>query len=176
MSKNKKLLTAFIIIFIIIGHYFNKLGNIEITFINGRSMFPSFSDWEKVCLYNRYFTNISQINRWDIIGFILKNKWRIVKRVMAIPWDKIIFWKDGYIYINWNKLQENYLASNIHFKTNWLKLLLTQLEYFNNIIPEWMLLVMWDNRWVSIDSSNYWLIHFDQVIWKVSKNFLWKCF
>ncbi len=171
MDKKTKFILISIILILVIC-IINKLGYTETTYVKGNSMYPSFLSWEKVCL--NY--NSKNIKRGDVIWFALKNNGRYIKRVIAIPGDEVIFGKDWYIYINWNKLNEDYLATNQHFKANWLKLLLIQLQNFNNIIPSNMFLVMWDNRRISLDSSNFWLIDLEQIIWKVSKPIFWKCF
>lgn len=129
-------------------------------------MSPTLFDWEKVKLVTNYY-KYNDIKRWDIIWFNLKNSWNYVKRIVAIPKDKIIFWKDWYLYINNIKQKEDYIISKQKFSINRLSLLLKQLENYDNIIPENMYLVLWDNRLKSKDSTWFGLIHKDQIIWLV---------
>jgi len=139
-------------------------------------MLPNFYNGQIICLYEDFYKSESDVNYGDVIGFNLKTKWNFIKRIIAIPWDKIIFWKDWFIYKNWKKLNENYTLSSKKFSINSLALLLKQLEYYNNIVPEGMFLVMWDNRQNSIDSTDYWLIDFEHIIGKVEKTVKWYCF
>ena len=177
MTKKLKIILIWIIAILVIAIILHhKSYIIEKTFVNGNSMNPSFYNWEIICLYKNYYSNYNDVRDLDIIGFALKNKWNFIKRIIAKPWDKIIFWKDWFIYKNNQKLEEKYIKTNQKFNKNNLKLLLTQLEYYNNIIPEHMFLVMWDNRLNSFDSWVYWLIDFDHILWKVYKSIKWYCF
>lgn len=180
LKKNKKrILFSFYLIITIVFTYkifFIYNSTITQTYVNWNSMIPTFSNWEKICLFDDYYKNSNWVKNWDIIWFKLKNKGDFMKRVIGTPWDKIIFGKDWYIYINNKKQTENYVKSTQKFSTKNLEILLKQLEYYNFMIPKNMFLVMWDNRFNSIDSGNYWLIDFEHIIWKVQKKHFGYCF
>lgn len=165
----RKYFLVFLLVFILsFGLYYfndNSCDEWGIYTIVWNSMAPTLQNWTKVCLDDNYY----DINSWDIVAFEFKNSWKYVKRVVARPKDKVKFWKDWYIYINEIKQQESYIKTVNKYNSKWIYIILKQLENYNNIVPDGMYLVLWDNRFNSADSSSYWLIDEAQIFWKIIK-------
>lgn len=81
---------------------------------------------------------------------------RFVKRVIATPGDEVDI-KDGYVYVNGEKLDEPYLISETISGTFELPVK----------VPEGKLFVLGDNRPASEDSRDFGLIDYDQLEGKV---------
>ena len=77
----------------------------------------------------------------------------IVKRVIGLPGDTIDI-KDGYVHLNGNRLEENYVKGQT-FERLGLSYPIT--------IPENKVFVLGDNREVSLDSRDLGLISYDQI-------------
>jgi signal peptidase I len=77
---------------------------------------------------------------------------RLVKRVIAIPGDEINI-KDGYVYINGEKLEEAYVKGETFSGEFELPI----------SVPDDKLFVLGDNRIVSEDSRRYGLINCNQI-------------
>lgn len=107
--------------------------------IHGSSMTPSLTDGNiVVCLKNsRYKTG-------DAIAFYYNNK-ILVKRVIAQSGEWVDIDKDGYVYINGEKLEEPYVEDHALGECN------ITLPYQ---VPEGRVFVMGDHRSVSVDSRN----------------------
>lgn len=131
----------------------------EDTFVRGNSMLPTLKNTETVTVCK----NRTLVQNGDIIAFRLRDTY-YVKRVIALPWDRVIFGKDGYIYRNDIRLDESYVRWNSRFNPNSLRILLVQLENYGQIVPPHMILVLGDNRMLSLDSGEYGMIDFEQVI------------
>lgn len=130
----------------------------------GSSMYPTIQDGQTVYVdYNAYKS--AEVKNNDIIVVLLNDK-KYVKRVIAIPGDTVIFGEDGKIYLNEKKLDESYLEGDA-FSPAQLKLLVTQLEYYNNIVPLNYYLALGDNRLSSYDSTEYGLLLKDHIQGKV---------
>jgi signal peptidase I len=85
---------------------------------------------------------------------------RLVKRVIGIPGDKINI-KDGFVYINGEKLNESYAKGQTF----------TGVINFPLDVPNDKLFVLGDNRTVSKDSREFGLIKYNQVEGKVAFRF-----
>lgn len=108
----------------------------------------------KGILHNTYIDARATLN--TILG-TCENRY-IIKRVIAIPGD-IIDIKDGYVYLNGEKLNESYIKAEGE-------------TYAGNItlplkVPEDKVFVLGDNREVSIDSRDLGLIDYTQIKSKV---------
>ncbi|NLV89143.1 MAG: signal peptidase I [Tissierellia bacterium] len=176
----KTFVITFILLLFIFGNVFSTTG------IKGPSMEPNFFEGERVFIYNLgyYF---SESKRGDVVvlskhysekGLIINTitvakdlinnisnmikkeievKY-IVKRVIGLPGDTIDI-KDGYVYLNGNRLEENYVKGQT-FERLGLSYPIT--------IPENKVFVLGDNREVSLDSRDLGLISYDQIKGKVT--------
>lgn len=121
-------------------------------------------------LHNNSYVDIvlnpDKIHRWDIVAFHIQTRGNMVKRVIAVPWDNVIFGKDWFIYINQIKQVEVYIKWR-KFPREHLAIILTQLNHYGWKIPNNMYLVLGDNRDASLDSTEYGLIDWDQIWWKI---------
>ena len=86
------------------------------------------------------------------------NKISYIKRIIAIPGDKIQI-EDGNVYLNGEELKEEYLKEDI---------ITSQFNYNEIIVPEGCVFVMGDNRAESVDSRIFGCIPIDKVEGKVS--------
>lgn len=77
---------------------------------------------------------------------------RLVKRVIGVAGDEIDI-KDGYVYVNGEKLEENYAKGTT----------LPEQVAFPLVVDEGKLFVLGDNREVSSDSREFGLIECNQV-------------
>ncbi|MDD2917255.1 MAG: signal peptidase I [Candidatus Gracilibacteria bacterium] len=137
-----------------------------LTYVNGHSMEPTLPNGTKICLFRNFPVVSGDIKTGDIVGIHFNGKnINMVKRVIGIPGDQIVFGKDGYIYRNGEQMKEDYIIGNPKFfLTPGFSRVLLQIERFGGILPSNMFLVLGDNRRNSLDSSEYGLIHFDQIL------------
>jgi len=170
ISSKIKYLFSLVIVILILGVLYSYFGESKtiVEVVHGNSMFPTIKDNQSVEVEYGYYQN-HQILRGEIvvIDFRTRNE-DFVKRVIAIPGDSVLFGKDSQIYLNDNQLRENYISNNESFNKNELITLLTQLEYYNNTIPEGYYLVLGDNRLDSYDSGSYGLILKERIIGKIA--------
>jgi signal peptidase I len=139
------------------------------TYVNGHSMEPTLPHGTNICLLKNFYASSENIKSGDIVGIHFNGTgMNMVKRVIGTPGDQIVFGKDGYIYRNGERMKENYITGNPKFfLTPGFSRVLLQIERFGGVIPKDMFLILGDNRRNSIDSSEYGLIHFDQILGKV---------
>ncbi|MEA2016449.1 MAG: signal peptidase I [Actinomycetota bacterium] len=106
------------------------------------SMEPSLRVGDKV-LVNKLSYKFTSVQRGDIIAFhsLIEEK-ELVKRVIAAPGDEITLTSEGEIYINGEKINEEYLPAGQDF------------SYINQTvdIEDDEVFVMGDNRKNSLDS------------------------
>lgn len=107
---------------------------------------------DKIAKYENLSTNI-----WDkFIYHVLElNKTSYIKRVIALPGEHVEI-KDGNVYINGEKLQEEYLHDNV----------ITNVIYpgFDDfIVPDNCIFAMGDNRTGSKDCRNFGCIPIDKI-------------
>lgn len=134
--------------------------------IKGSSMKPALNNSQEV----RVLLNSTNYSRGEIVIFKVKTRDEIfVKRIIAIEEDKVLFGRNGKIYLNGIVLNESYVK-DIEFNSNNIYVLLKQLEYYNNTIPRGYFLIMGDNRRFSLDSSEYGLVLRENVLGKVITN------
>lgn len=114
---------------------------LQVGFVNSDSMNPAIKS-NSLTIGCRLTYMVSGPQRGDIISF--KHDGQIYgKRVIGIPGDSIEF-HDGYVYLNGEKLEEDYLDPDI--ETNSMK------KY---VVPDKTVFVLGDNRVKSYD-SRYW--------------------
>ena len=135
--------------------------------IVGSSMSPTYESREVVIL-NKLHYKLFKIKRFDIISFEYDSTKYLIKRVIGLPGDTVEY-KDNVLYVNGEKIEEEYLTESI--KTE--NFSLASLGYEK--IPEDMYLVLGDNREDSLDSREIGLISKKDILGKVSLK-IWPIF
>ena len=120
---------------------------INITFVSGTSMYPTLQD-KDVLIMEKASVMFNNLNRGDIISFKQKIEDKevfFIKRIIGVPGDHVEI-KEGNVYINKKKLDEQYLSKDVTTeliqKDGALDVTLGKNKYF----------VLGDNRDNSIDS------------------------
>lgn len=149
MKYKKIMVVLFAFLLIII-----QLFIIGIARVDGNSMNPNLKN-NQLLLYSK---NINKINRFDIV-IIKVNGNLYVKRVIGLPSESIEY-RDNNLYVNENKIQENYKRTT----TDDFNLLDIS---SNTKVPNNKFLVLGDNRSYSYDSRNFGLIDKSQIIGKL---------
>ena len=104
--------------------------------VNGTSMYPTLQDKEFMILNK---ISLKQgINRFDIVVVQDNNNKYIIKRVIGLPGESVMY-KDNKLYINGKVVEDNYSKTTTNDFDN---VVLGENEYF----------VIGDNRTVSKDS------------------------
>lgn len=174
LKKSALIFLLVIVVFFINSGKYQKTtnnGHVDTAFIQyilrGVSMEPSLKDGEQVYIDQDYYKT-HNLSRGDIIAFKLKTQEKpFVKRVIALPGDKVEFGEDGNIYLNGKKLEEPYLPDNYHFDPSKIRVLLIPLSQTNNTVPEGTFLALGDNRRNSFDSGSYGFVPVEYVIGKI---------
>lgn len=127
--------------------------------IIGPSMEPKLTSGN-VVLLNKIKYRISEIDRFDIVAFGYKDSKYLVKRVIGLPGDRVLY-KDNELYINDEKIEEKFLSEDVitHNFT------LNDIGY--SVIPDDMYLLIGDNREDSFDGRDFGLISKKQIKGKV---------
>jgi signal peptidase I len=138
--------------------------------ITGNSMNPTFVSGQTVrVLYDK---NISYAP-YDIITFRLQTRdEHFVKRLIAKENDTVLFTPEGNILINGKPARTDFLSGKEFSQNQSLQILLKQLEYYENRVPEGHALVLGDNRTESLDASSFGLIPTEYIDGKVFRSFL----
>jgi len=142
--------SVFLIIYFFVGQLFE---------VTGESMTPSFQDGEQL-LAEKISVNFSNLKRGDVVVFKnpFENNRLLIKRIIGLPKEKFQI-TDGAVYINENKLQEDYLSERMYTKGG--RILEENFEY---TIPENSFVVLGDNREKSTDSRNWGYVKKDMII------------
>lgn len=127
-----------------------QLSIIGVAKVDGNSMNPNLEN-NQLLLYSK---NINKINRFDIV-IIKVDSSLYVKRVIGLP-NESVEYKDNNLYVNENKIQENYKRTT----TGDFSLLDIS---SNTKIPNNKFLVLGDNRSYSYDSRDFGLIDKSQI-------------
>ena len=119
------------------------------TRVKGNSMSPNIKDKEIIIggrdsKYRRGDVVVCCTGAYNKKKIFVKGKSTFIKRVIGLPGEEISI-KNGYVYINGTKLEEDYLPPNT--KTITLRSDLMK-------IPKGCVFVMGDNRACSIDSRS----------------------
>ena len=167
------------------------------TLVQQRSMTPTVLDGERVIINRLVRTFNMEINRGDIItfekpdatdeetgkayynkrsgviGFITHDlleitKISFIKRVIAVGGDHIEIDSEGDVYVNNQKVNEDYLPKNTFTPITG--------EFYDLDVPEGYIFVMGDNRGGSSDSREFGCIPLEKVegrvtyrVWPLSK-------
>ena len=118
-------------------------------------------------LYTAQYENYTGLTLF-LYKFLDVNKVSYIKRVIGLPGDHIEI-RDGYVYRNGEKLEEDYLRKEV--KTD-----VQEEEYADVVVPEGTIYVMGDNREQSKDSRSFGCIPYERVngylvcrIWPLNK-------
>ncbi len=115
----------------------------------GSSMYPTYKDGEYL-MANKIQYKFSEPKRGDVIIFKYSDTQDFIKRIIGLPGDQVML-KDGYVYINGNKLDESgYLDSSVYSNGG---------EYLHEgetiTVSEGQYFVCGDNRQHSSDSRTF---------------------
>ncbi len=115
----------------------------------GQSMHPTYKNKEYL-LANKLVYNIKEPQRGDVIIFKYSATRDYIKRIIGLPGDTVSL-RDGYLYVNGEKLNENtYLSSTVVTNKG------SYLDEGETItVPENMYFVCGDNRPHSSDSREF---------------------
>ena len=105
-------------------------------------------------LYTAQYENYTGITLF-LYKFLDINKVSYIKRVIGLPGDHIEI-KDGNVYRNGEKLEEDYIRSEVVTGVQ-------EEEYADVVVPEGTIYVMGDNREQSKDSRSFGCIPYDRV-------------
>jgi signal peptidase I len=121
--------------------------------VDGASMEPTLTTGEYV-IVNRLSYKLGSPQRGDIIVFHFPRDPReeYIKRVIGLPGD-VVEAKNGYLYVNGQKLDESYLSVKTNYTGTWQ-------------VPEGQLFVLGDNRNNSSDSHDWGFVPMDYVVGK----------
>ena len=104
-------------------------------------------------LVSKFFYNVVEITKRSYI-----------KRVIGLTGDHVEI-KDGSVYINGEKLEEDYLSSDVKTES------VNGGQYLDIIVPEKTVFVMGDNRPDSIDSRKFGCIPYEKIEGKIVLRF-----
>lgn len=107
--------------------------------IYGDAMTPTLENGEIV-----FSVKTSDLQQGDIIAFYFNNS-ILIKRVIALPGDRVSIDEDGRIFVNGDELDEPYVAERVLGDTD------IEMPYE---VPQGKYFVVGDNRTTSIDSRN----------------------
>lgn len=125
--------------------------------LGGKSMEPTIKDGTKLKIdINAYLMAVPQ--RGDIIAFKDDSNSIIIKRVVALPGEKVEI-RDKKLFINGSELQEGYLNTPDS----------TEAPTDNSLwqVPGGSVFVLSDNRTNGRDSRNFGCISYDKIMGKV---------
>lgn len=128
-----------IIIAIILAFFIRKFVIFQIS-VPSESMYPTIKIGDRIMVTRIY--NLKNLKRGDIIVFDSKELDKpLIKRLIGLPGDKITVDK-GYVYINGQKLEEEYVVNNENYSGNFE-------------LPQGKYLFFGDNRANSFDARKW---------------------
>lgn len=155
MEKKKISKSPFIFACILlIGFIFTRFYSFPIVY--GQSMESNLNGGDVLLMEKTAYKSIEDIDRFDVVVVKKDDGKLIIKRVIGLPGEKILI-KDGYIYINGEKLEESYgreLIKDGGMASSELA------------IPDDMVFVMGDNRNYSLDSRKEGCFGLDHILGK----------
>lgn len=129
-----------IVVAFIIATLINKFCFFNIK-VPTESMYPTIVPGDRILVTRIY--NKNNLKRGDIIVFHSDElKEDLIKRLIGLPGDKVKVKRDGSLYINGEKKEENYIVNQGEIEKEF-------------VVPEDNFLFMGDNRANSLD-SRYW--------------------
>ena len=107
--------------------------------VNGESMEPTLHNMDILFLLRN-----REVERYDIIAFIPEGESEIyIKRVVAMPGETVYISEDGYLYVNGEKIEDEYTFDPMEYQFNGCRaIMLGPDEYYT----------LGDNRNYSTDS------------------------
>ena len=125
--------------------------------IRGRSMLPTFHSGERAILLRGYY-KCNRIKRGDVVAISIKTlSAPLIKRVVAVAGDRVEE-INGFIYVD---------GKNTGVQMT--KVLETQLQHYDWLIPPDTVMVLSDNPSIGMDSRSFGLISTNQILGKVIK-------
>ena len=131
----------------------------EMVSVHQSSMYPTLKDGENVGIFKLAYT-VSPPDRGDIVIIKVSEEKNYVKRVIALPGEKIEI-ADSTVYIDGEPLDEEYLPEELVYD-----------DYGPIVIPEGCFFAMGDNRPTSIDSRALGCFDEEDLIGKVIIRFV----
>ena len=126
--------------------------------VNGSSMYPTLKDGD-IMILNEIGYYLNGVNRFDIVVVKRKGEDRIIKRVIGLPGETLLY-KDNKLYINDKIIEENFTHDITHnFDLS---------EINVTVIPEGYYFVVGDNRGNSKDSRMIGLVSKNDIKGKAS--------
>jgi len=134
--------------------FFGIQATVQTFVVIGPSMWPSFEDGQRI-LVSKVVYYFHEPERGDVVVFQSPTELRedYIKRIIALPGDTVRV-NAGVVYVNGTKLKEPYIKNPADYTLKELK------------IPENNYFVLGDNRRVSNDSHNGWLVPRQKIIGK----------
>lgn len=141
-GRNLFRLTRIVVFLIFFSYFFN------FAIVPSESMYPTMHVKDYLLIY----TKSDKFEREDIIAFKLpeNEKETYLKRVIGLPGETVEV-KDGYVYINDEKLVEGYLNEKPTY------------TYPKTVVPQNNYFVLGDNRNNSYDSSQWGFVSEDKI-------------
>jgi len=102
-----------------------------------------------------YDKNINTIFSKFLYYVLEVSKESYIKRIIALPGEHIVITEEGEVYVNDNKLEENYLQEGVKTERTG--------QFYDLTVPEGYIFVMGDNRNYSDDSRRFGCIPIDKV-------------
>ncbi len=135
--------------------------------LEGHSMEPAFPDGSVLSLLLNYYHSCPFV-RGDVVGIAFDTyagHKQFVKRIIAIPGDRVSFSPENKIILNDTQLVEPYAQGSLSSEdVNRLQMVLSFYQY---AIPPQQVLVLGDNRSTSFDSRAFGLVHVNSISGKV---------
>ena len=136
--------------------------------VSGDSMNPTFNDKQQL-IAEKVSVVLGDLNYTDVVIFNsieeddINNSHLLIKRIIGLPGDKIKI-ENGFVYLNDNRLQEDYLPDGVYTNLKPNNKIIEGEEY---IIGEDSYFVMGDNRDESNDSRYFGTLHKNDILAKV---------
>lgn len=165
MSKKVvlKFMLQLVVVIVVTSFIFTKV--IKIVKVDGHSMAPTLNDGN-IAIVNARYLETNEINRFDVVILkCAKLDKNIIKRVIGLPGDKVVY-QDDKLYINNHYYDEYYL--NKEFLNNAKEKYQTDLftNDFSITLGNDEIFVLGDNRLQSADSRTLGTFKYGDIIGK----------
>lgn len=127
--------------------------------VEGSSMEPNFHNGEYLFV-EKVSYRFKQPQRGDVVVMQYPRNTSVnyIKRIIGLPGETVLI-KEGSVYVNGNKLTENYLSEGEITQS-----LINKDEDYTVVVPASKYFVMGDNREASSDSRDGWLLDRSQIV------------